>query len=77
LKVEVRSELVCNELCSQELRDAQNLSAGYTHEERDRVHNVPKNELKSELVNTESMTDPGQQAVDSSDERQNGQDIRP
>lgn len=62
----IRCELIGDELSRENLRDAQDFSAGNAHEERDRVENVPKDELKSEMVNAEAVANPSQKTVDGS-----------
>ena len=51
--------------------------AALTEEKRDRVEDVPQYKLHGESVNTKTTTNPRKEAVDSSDQRQDGQHISP
>lgn len=59
------------------MRDVEDLGAGYTHQEGDGIEDVAEDELKSEMVDAESKTDPGEETVDEVYESQDGQNVGP
>lgn len=53
-------------------RDLDNFGAGDTHEECDGVEHITKDKLQSELMDTETAADPGEQTVDGVYESKDG-----
>ena len=76
-ELRVRDELVLDELRREQLGDAQDLVPGHAHEERDGVEDVAEDELEGQCVEAEAPADPGEQAVDHRDERDDGEHVRP
>ena len=75
-RTSVSSKFICDELGCEELGDAENFCTGNAHEEGDGVEDVSKDELKCQGVDPESTTDPSQESVNRSNERQDGQHVR-
>lgn len=48
-----------------------------TEEESDGVSDVSEDELEREMVDTKATANPGEKAVEGSDERQDGQHVTP
>jgi len=75
LELKVCDEFVGHELSGKELGDAIYFCAGNSHEEGQRVEDVPEYELDSELLDSEAQSDPGEEAIDRIDQCEDGQDV--
>lgn len=60
LQAQVCRELVGDQLGGEETRNAKDLSAGDTEEEGDGVENVSDDQLEREVVDRETLSDPGE-----------------
>ena len=74
-KAQVGRELVGNQLGSEETRDLDDLSTRNAEEEGDGVENVPENQLERKVVNRETLSDPSEQTINSSNKGQDGQSV--
>ena len=75
MEAQVGGELVGDQLGGEEARDAENLSARDTEEEGDGIENVSENQVDCELVDCETLSDPGEQAVNGGDKGQYSQEV--